>query len=80
MHTLVNSSTGAAYKLEQYPRPQRVVATFNVIVSGKKVEAVSTRGEKYTYLNLNGIDYYVTGRLQEGERFRVEQQKETTNA
>ena len=71
MKQLVDSISGAVFPLKQYPRPKRVVAVFNVIVSGKKVEAVSTRGEKYTYLNLDGIDFYVDGRLQDGQRFRV---------
>ncbi len=76
----VDTASGAALPLKQYPRPKRVVATFNIIVSGKKVEAVSTRGEKYTYFTLDGVDHYVDARLQEGQRFRVEAVKEQQTA
>lgn len=80
MKQLVSTTDSTALPLEQYPRPKRVVATFNIFVSGKKVEAVTTRGEKYTYLTLDGIDLWVPGRLATDSRWKVVEQKEVANA
>lgn len=70
------AADGSKLLLAQYPRPKRVVKTYNIKVSGKNVEVVVTRGEKYTYLTLDGIDYFITGVLTEGASYKVENVKE----
>jgi hypothetical protein len=65
------ASSGESLPLKQYARPSRIVRAFNLYVSGKKVEAVTTRGERYTYLNVNGVDYFTDGLLQEGGKYKV---------
>ena len=77
MKQLTSTTDSTVLNLLQYPRPKRTVAAFNIFVSGKKVEAVTTRGEKYTYLTLDGIDYWVPGRLATDSRWKVTEVKET---
>ena len=73
---LVNTQTNAALPLKQYPRPKRVVRTFNIYLSGKKMDVVTTRGEKYTYMTLDGVDYYVDACLDTDGRYKVVEVKE----
>lgn len=68
---IVNSQ-GAALEAKPWKRPSRVVKTFNVYIKGKKTEAVTTKGERYTYFNVDGIDYYVDGLLTENEKYKFQ--------
>lgn len=69
---LVNSQ-GAALELKPWKRPSRTVRTFNVYVKGKKVECVTTKGERYTYLCVDGTDFYVDALLTENEKYKTQE-------
>lgn len=73
-HELV-ASDGTAYPIKPYARPGRTVATFKVKIKNKAVECVTTRGEAYTYFNLDGVDSYVDGRLKDGASYKVRECK-----
>lgn len=42
-----------------------------VKVDGEEVVAIVDTAEKYTYLNVGGVDYYVTGKLTEGTEYET---------
>jgi hypothetical protein len=44
----------------------------NVVVNGEIVTAVVDTAGKYSYLNVGGVDYYVSAGLVEGQEFTVE--------
>lgn len=44
----------------------------NVVVNGEPVVAVVDTAGKYSYLNVGGVDYYVSAALAEGDEFAVE--------
>ena len=44
----------------------------NVKVNGQDVVAIVDRPGAYTYLNVDGVDYYVTGALAEGAEFTAQ--------
>ena len=69
-------SKGEALELKDWPRPQRTVREFKVKVGGKNVDCVTTRGERYTYLNVDGTDYYVDGLLEDGKAYKVREKAE----
>lgn len=68
---LVSMDGKVRHDLLQYPRPQRVVRKFDVYLSGQKTEAVTTRGEKYTYITVAGVDFYVNGLIANDSRWKV---------
>ena len=43
--------------------------TIKIGVDGLEVEAIIDTAGKYTYLNVKGVDYYVTGALMDGEGY-----------
>lgn len=69
---LINTRSGTEHKLLQYPRPKRVVRSYSIFfVNGKKCEVVVTRGEKYCYLTIEGIDFYINGLLEADGKYKV---------
>ncbi len=70
------SSSGDALELKEWERPTRVVREFNIKVGGKNIECVTTRGERYTYLTIDGVDLYTDGLLEEGKAYKVREMKE----
>lgn len=76
----ITAADGSSLPLREYKRPQRTVRTFVVYVSGKKVECVTTKGERYTYLHLDGTDYYTDGLLTDGGKYKVSDIKEQAAA
>lgn len=45
--------------------------TLIVTVDGVEKEVIQDLKAKYTYLNVNGTDYYITGTLTEGESYET---------
>lgn len=70
-------SKGEPMELKEWPRPQRTVREFKVKVGGKNVDCVTTRGERYTYLSIDGTDYYTDGLLEDGKAYKVREKVET---
>lgn len=76
MKQLKAADGSATLPLKEWQRPKRTVRTFTVKVAGKNVEAVTTKGERYTYLVVDGVDMYTDGLLKEGINYKVEEVKE----
>lgn len=74
VHELV-APDGSAFPLKKWARPGKTVSEFKVKVKNKNVDCVTTKGEKYTYLNVDGVDYYVDTKLDEGKSYKVREIK-----
>lgn len=61
-----------ARKLNPYKRISRGVEV-NVVVNGDEVVAVRDNAGKYTYLNVGGVDYYVSAGLEAGTQYTTEE-------
>jgi hypothetical protein len=79
MLSLVDNK-GGVWPLGEYERPKRVVKTVNILLKGKKTEAVVTKGERYTYLTVDGVDMWIEGQLEEGGKYSVKEVKEQAAA
>lgn len=69
------ASDGSAFPLKKWARPGKTVSEFKVKVKNKNVDVVTTKGEKYSYLNVDGVDYYVDTKLDEGKMYKVREIK-----
>jgi hypothetical protein len=59
---------GKECRLNPYKRITKGT-TILIDVDGEQTEAIVDTAGKYTYLNVLGVDYYVTGALAEGEGY-----------
>ena len=73
---IIPSAGGEALKLLPYATPKRVVREFNIKIGGKNVKCVTTKGERYTYLTVDGTEVYTDGLLDEGKSYKVQAIKE----
>ena len=62
---ILNLSDSLKARLNPYKRLTKGT-TVNVTVDGVALEAVVDNAGKYSYLNVGGVDYYVTAKLEEG--------------
>lgn len=57
-------------RLNPYKRITRGTEV-KVTVDGAELVAVVDKAEKYSYLNVGGVDYYVTAKLEEGGAYET---------
>jgi len=67
-YKLTGGSLTKAARLNPYKRITKGT-TINIGVDNIAVEAIVDTAGKYTYLNVAGVDYYVTGALVDGQGY-----------
>ena len=77
---IVPSAGGTALPLIPWATPKRTVRTFNIKIGGKNVPVVTTKGERYSYLTVDGAEVYTDGLLDEGKSYKVQAIKEAAAA
>lgn len=65
-----------ARKLNPYKRITKGTAV-KIKVKGTELEAMIDTAGKYSYLNVDGVDYYVSAKLNAGQSYDVEDIKAT---
>jgi hypothetical protein len=76
---LTGGSITKVIRLNPYKRITKGRAV-QCIVNGAPNEVMVDNAGKYTYLNVNGVDYYITGVLEEGVEYTSEEYTPTNKA
>jgi len=69
---LIGGSIDKVVRLNPYKRITKGRAV-QCIVNGAPNEVMVDNAGKYTYLNVDGVDYYITGVLEEGVEYTSEE-------